>query len=199
MESPKTPPRKTSAQQGMPTPDNDEPKTPPNAPRLIRTANANDSAAPDDDEALFSKERPGESPTLKQTRRLLEATHIDPRYLDRPIARPLGPRPVPAAPQRSKRHRHSEPVAGALADEEGGQVLGERSPLVGPRPLLKSPSLRGHQLDDPFAVSRRFSISGSTRGSTGAEADDGSDCSTPRASRVNKKRALDENGDCEDI
>lgn len=197
MEGPKTPPKKASARQGTPTPDNNEPKTPPGARRLIRTAPTSARAPPDDVDAPFSRERPGESPTLKQNRRLLEATHTDLRYLDRPIARPAGPRPAPAAPQRPKRHRRSEPVAGALAGEEGGQMLGEKAPLVGPRPLVKSPSLRRHQLDDPFGAplaSRRFGRSGWTRGIAGVEAGEESDSSTPKASKVNKRRTLGKTG-----
>ncbi|MBE3048395.1 hypothetical protein IMZ48_39005 [Candidatus Bathyarchaeota archaeon] len=203
MEGPKTPPRKVFTQD-TPTPDNNEPKTPPKAPRMVRTAPVNTRARPDndddDDEAIFSKERPGESPTLKKNRQLLEATHTDPRYLDRPIARPVGPRAAPDAPQRPKRHRHSDPAGGAVEQEGGLGMLGESPPLAGPRPFAEGDGSRGLQLDDPFGtprVSRRFSVSSSTRSGTGEE--DGSDSSTPKASRVNKRRALSKDGDGEDV
>ena len=178
---PTTPPRSTSARQDTPIP-----KTPTNAPCLLRTAPAKVQESPDDDEddrdALFSKERLNESPTLRKNRLLLKATHTDPRYLDRPIMRPSGPRPVPQAPQRLKRHRHSEPVTMAMGHEAGG--LSEKAPLVGPRPLVENPSV----LDDPcvgLPASRRSSDSAPRR--SVMEADDDND-TTPKASRLNKRR-----------
>ncbi|KAL2109861.1 hypothetical protein VUR80DRAFT_1907 [Thermomyces stellatus] len=205
MEGPKTPTTETPARPDTPIPGNDEHKTPPQAPRLIRTGPLANSQVPppnddddDDCDALFSREQPDESPTLKHNRRQLKATYIDPRYLDRPIARPMGPRPVPQAPQRPKRHRHSEPAGGTAVPEQerDREKLGERA-LVGPRPLVKSPSVRGCQLDDPFGsplATPRFTVSIPARVGTDEE---GSDCSTPRVSRLNKKRALDKDGDDE--
>lgn len=207
MEEPQTPTRETpsSKRQDTPIADNDADKTPPKAPRLIRTGPIAKTQAPpldedDDDDALFSKERPNESPTLKHNRRKLEATHIDPRYLDRPIARPMGPRPAPEAPQRLKRQRHSEPAGGVAStvQERDQRTSGARA-LVGPRPLVKSPRVGGRQINDPFGISKaspRFTATIPMH--TGTDKED-SDCPTPKASRLNKKRALSKEGDDDNI
>ena len=208
MENPKTPSHTPAPRQDTPIPDS-APTTPegytapPSAPRHPRTASLNKTSSPtSDEEALFSIERPDESPTLRPLRRRLCATHIDPRYLDRPIAKPAGPRPVPDAPQRLKRHRHSEPVmavevAGELMTTGGLMV--ERSQLTGPRPLAASASVRLQRLKDPFVTQVSRSVSGGSAWMGGVVKKDeedglGSDSSTPKASRSNKRRAVGRTG-----
>lgn len=219
MEDPKTPTaedRKTptwrpAPHQNTPSPDStrstsDGYMAPPNTPRVPRTGPLSRTSSPtSDDEALFSVERPDESPCLRPLRRRLRATHIDPRYLDRPIARPVGPRPVPDVPQRLKRRRHSEPAAVEVADgltPRDGLVTGRTQP-IGPRPLAASASVRVRRLKDPFVTPGGRSASGGSTplgGTGGIEDEDGfgSGYSTPRASRYNKRRAVGEGENAED-
>lgn len=210
MEDPKTPARKPTPRQDTPIPDStpDTPDgyaAPPNAPRLPRTAPLNKISSPaSDDEALFSVEHPDESPSLRPLRRRLRATHIDPRYLDRPIARPMGPRPVPDAPQRLKRHRHSEPATVEVAGEltPRGGLMVERTQPTGPRPLAASASVRVRRLNDPFVTQVGRSASGGPApvgGTVRMDEQDGfgSDSSTPRASSYNKRRAVGKDGNAE--
>lgn len=203
----KTPTRRPAPHQDTPsldsicsTPDGYNDTGPPNAPRLPRTGPLNRTSSPtSDDEALFSVERPDESPSLQPLRRRLRATHVDPRYFDRPIARPVGPRPVPDVPQRLKRRRYSEPAAVEVASEltpRDGLATGRTQP-IGPRPLAVSVSVRVWRLKDPFVTpGGRSASSGSTPlgGTGGVEDEDrfGSDYSTPRTSRYNTKRAVGE-------
>ena len=92
-------------------------------------------------------------------------------------------------------------VAGELTTT--GRLGAERAQPTGPRPLAASASVRLRRLKDPFVTQVSRSVSGgpaSVGRMVKKDEEDGfgSDSSTPRASRYNKRRAIEKEGDAED-
>ncbi|SPN99520.1 uncharacterized protein DNG_02372 [Cephalotrichum gorgonifer] len=166
-----------------------------------------------------SKEQPNELPSLYRLRRSLRAANIDERYMNRPLIRPKGPREAPPAPQRLKRHRNGEPgiesevLAAGVGHGQpvpavGGRPMSAmgraRAQPAGPRPLVLSPSMRRlYRPESPGLIPQPLRLTGALAPAqdtivTDENDDSGSNSSTPKASRLNKRPALSSNMDMND-